>query len=163
MAIRLCRIDDRLIHGQVVVGWGAALGLVFIAVVDDELAASEWEQDLYRAGLPDNIVAHFSSVAEAVREFPDWKASVERGCVLTRDIATMRRLAEGGALDDVAVNIGGIHAAAGRRRVLPYLFLSPADRVELEKLRDTGVEVTAQDVPGARKLEIEEILDLMQG
>lgn len=163
MAIRLCRIDDRLIHGQVVVGWGAALGLDFIAVVDDELAASEWEQDLYRAGLPENIEAQFSSVTEAVREFPDWKASHERGFVLTRDIATMRRLAEGGALDDVVVNIGGIHAAAGRRRVLPYLFLNAADEAELEKLRDTGVEVTAQDVPGARKLEIDEILDLTQG
>ena len=91
MAIQLCRIDDRLIHGQVVVGWGAALGLDYIAVVDDELAASEWEQDLYRAGLPENIEARFASVAEAIREFPRWKASDECGFVLTRDIATMRR------------------------------------------------------------------------
>jgi mannose/fructose/N-acetylgalactosamine-specific phosphotransferase system component IIB len=161
MAIRLCRIDDRLIHGQVVVGWGAALGVDFIAVVDDGLSASEWEQELYRAGLPENIEARFASVTEAVREFPDWKAKKERGFVLTRDIATMRRLAEGGALEDVAVNIGGIHAAPGRRRVRPYLFLSPVDGAELERLRAAGVEVTAQDVPGARKLELEEILDLV--
>jgi mannose/fructose/N-acetylgalactosamine-specific phosphotransferase system component IIB len=161
MAILLCRIDDRLIHGQVVVGWGAALGLDFIAVVDDELSASEWEQDLYRAGLPESIEARFIDVAEAIREFADWKADDGRGFVLTRDIATMRRLAEGGVLDDVAVNIGGIHAAPGRRRVLPYLFLSGADETELERLQATGVEVTAQDVPGARKLELEEILDLV--
>ena len=161
MTIQLCRIDDRLIHGQVVVGWGAALGLDFIAVVDDELSASEWEQDLYRAGLPEKIEARFANVAEAIREFSDWKASDERGFVLTRDIATMRRLAEGGALDDVAVNIGGIHSAPGRQRVLPYLFLSPADAAELRRLRAAGAEVTAQDVPGARKLELEEILDLV--
>ncbi len=161
MTIRLCRIDDRLIHGQVVVGWGAALGLEFIAVVDDDLSASEWEQDLYRAGLPENIEACFADVAEAIRKFPDWKANDARGFVLTRDITTMRRLAEGGALDDVAVNIGGIHAAPGRRRVLPYLFLNPADAAELRRLRAAGVEVSAQDVPGARKLELEEILDLV--
>lgn len=160
MAILLCRIDDRLIHGQVVVGWGAALGLDFIAVVDDELSASDWEQDLYRAGLPENIEACFTSVAEAMREFPIWKANDERGFALTRDIATMRRLAEGGALDGLVVNVGGIHAAPGRRRVMPYLFLSPADAAELDKLRAAGVEVTAQDVPGARRLDLEEILDL---
>jgi len=163
MAIKLCRIDDRLIHGQVVVGWGARLGLDFIAVVDDELSASEWEQDLYRAGLPENIEARFADVAEAIREISAWKANDERGFVLTRDIATMRRLAEAGALDGVEVNIGGIHAAAERQRVLPYLFLSPADGGELRRLGATGVEVTAQDVPGARKLDLDEILDLAQG
>ena len=163
MAIKLCRIDDRLIHGQVVVGWGARLGLDFIAVVDDELSASEWEQDLYRAGLPENIEACFADVAQAIREISDWKTNDERGFVLTRDIATMRRMAEAGALDGVEINIGGIHAAPGRQRVLPYLFLSPADGGELQRLRATGVEVTAQDVPGARKLDLDEILDLAQG
>lgn len=159
MAIRLCRIDDRLIHGQVIVGWGAKLGIDFISVVDDALSASEWEQDLYRAGLPDKIEARFVSVAEAVQEFPEWEASRERGFVLTRDVATMRRLAEGGALNHIEVNVGGIHAAPGRRPVLPYLFLSPSDATELERIRATGVAVAAQDVPGARKLSLEEILD----
>lgn len=162
MAIRLCRIDDRLIHGQVVVGWGAKLGLDFIAVVDDALSASEWEQDLYRAGLPDGIEGRFASVAEAVEKFPDWEASSERGFVLTRDIATMRRLAEAGALDHLEVNIGGIHAAPGRRAVLPYLFLSPAEAAELERIGAMDVEVTAQDVPGARKLHLTEILNSVQ-
>ena len=37
MSIDLYRIDDRLIHGQVVVGWGQALGTGFIVLVDDVL------------------------------------------------------------------------------------------------------------------------------
>ena len=47
MPIALYRIDDRLIHGQVVVGWGQPLELRFIVLVDDDVAASEWEQELY--------------------------------------------------------------------------------------------------------------------
>ena len=62
MPIELYRIDDRLIHGQVVVGWGQPLSLRFIVLVDDEVASSDWEQELYRMGVPpgDERVLSFS-------------------------------------------------------------------------------------------------------
>ncbi len=159
MPILLCRVDDRLIHGQVVVGWGARLGLDYIAVIDDELAASEWEQDLYRAGLSEEIEARFPSVEEAIELIPQWAGNSEQGFILSRDIATMRRLAESDALTDIEVNLGGLHAAPGRRRVLPYLFLSDDDRTELVKLQRANVHVSAQDVPSARKIELQELLE----
>jgi PTS system mannose-specific IIB component/fructoselysine and glucoselysine-specific PTS system IIB component len=160
MPILLCRVDDRLIHGQVVVGWGADLGLDFIAVVDDELAESEWEQDLYGAGLPDEVEARFSSVEAAVELVPEWAANAARGFILTRDIATMRRLAEHGALAEIEVNLGGLHATPGRERVLPYLFLSDEDRAELRRLQRADVRVSAQDVPSARKVKLDELLEM---
>ncbi|UCC74457.1 MAG: PTS sugar transporter subunit IIB [Gemmatimonadota bacterium] len=160
MPILLCRVDDRLIHGQVVVGWGAQLGLDFIAVIDDELAQSDWEQDLYRAGLPNEVEARFPSVEEAVRLIPEWAANEARGFVLTRDILTMRRLAEQGVLSEIEVNLGGLHSAPGRQRVLPYLFLSDRDRAELERLRRAEVRVGAQDVPSARRIDLDELLEM---
>ncbi len=163
MAILLCRVDDRLIHGQVVVGWGAQLGVDFIAVVDDELSASDWEQDLYRAGLPDTVGAHFVSTGDAIDLIPEWVNNAERGFVLTRDINTMRRLAESGLLDEIEVNLGGIHVAPGRKRVMPYLFLSDDDWGELQRLREMEVAVSAQDVPTARKIGLDELLELRLG
>ena len=160
MAILLCRVDDRLIHGQVVVGWGTQFGVDFISVVDDELSQSEWEQDLYRAGLPDHIDARFVGVERAADLIPTWAANIERGFVLTRDLATMRSLAEQGVHEDIEINLGGLHDAPGRRRVLPYLFLGVEDREELDRLRRTRVEVSAQDVPSARKIGLEELLEL---
>jgi len=55
MSLALYRIDDRLIHGQVVVGWGQPLHVSFIVLVDDEVSSSDWEQDLYRMGVPPEI------------------------------------------------------------------------------------------------------------
>lgn len=159
MPIVLYRVDDRLIHGQVVVGWGARLDLDYIAVVDDELAQSDWEQELYRAGLPDSVEGRFLSVQAASERIPEWKEAGRRGIVLTRDLSTMRRLAEAGLLDGDEVNLGGLHDAPGRRRVLPYLFLGPADRRELDRLSDAGVTVSARDVPNARKIGLEELLE----
>jgi PTS system mannose-specific IIB component/fructoselysine and glucoselysine-specific PTS system IIB component len=160
MAILLCRVDDRLIHGQVVVGWGAQLGLDFLAVVDDELSESEWEQDLYRAGLPHGVDARFAGTDDAIGLIPEWAGNAESGFVLTRDIGTMRRLAESGVLDDLEINLGGIHDAPGRKRVMPYLFLSDDDRRELERLHQTQITVSAQDVPTARKISLAELLEL---
>lgn len=159
MPILLYRVDDRLIHGQVVVGWGARLGVRHIIVVDDELAHSEWEQDLYRAGLPESVESRFVTVGEAAERLPEWRREAERGILLTRDLATMRRLAEAGALDGEEVNLGGLHDAPSRRRVLPYLFLSEADREELDRLVRAGVRVNARDVPTARKVRVDELLD----
>ena len=65
MSIALYRIDDRLIHGQVVVGWGQPLDCTFIVLVDDEVRGSDWEQDLYRMGVPPHIEIIFASVSEA--------------------------------------------------------------------------------------------------
>ena len=48
MPIVLFRVDERLIHGQVVVGWGSKLRPDRFLVVDAALATSEWEQELYK-------------------------------------------------------------------------------------------------------------------
>ena len=56
------RIDDRLIHGQVVVGWGQPMDVGYIVLVDDAVAHSEWEQELYRMGVPPTMDVYFDTV-----------------------------------------------------------------------------------------------------
>src|SRR5688500_6020561 len=109
MSIVLFRVDERLIHGQVIVGWGSALHPDRIVVVDDDLAVSDWEQELYAMGLPDELTSSFESVADARDHLPDWRSDALRILVLTRDVSTMRRLADAGAMRGEEVNIGGIH------------------------------------------------------
>ena len=79
MSLLLFRVDDRLIHGQVVIGWGRPLGIDFIVLVDDAVRASAWEQDLYRMGVPPEIEVIFASREEAARDFAQWSASSRRG------------------------------------------------------------------------------------
>ena len=68
MPIVLCRVDDRLVHGQVVIGWGRPLGVEFIVLVDDSVAASPWEQELYRMAVPPELEIRFATVAEAAAQ-----------------------------------------------------------------------------------------------
>ncbi len=158
MAIALYRIDDRLIHGQVVVGWGQPLSLRFIVLVDDEVAHSEWEQELYRMGVPPGMAVHFHDVAAAAEALPRYQADRRSGLVLVGDIDTMARLvaASGGTIG--SVNVGGIHHAPGRVPHLRYVFLSPDEEAALRALAARGVVVTAQDVPSARPVPLDELL-----
>jgi PTS system mannose-specific IIB component/fructoselysine and glucoselysine-specific PTS system IIB component len=74
--------------------------------------------------------------------------------ILTGKIETMARL-----LADVphppAVNLGGIHHRDGRTERLPYVYLTDGELAELQRLRSAGVEVTAEDVPGAGAISLE--------
>ncbi|MGH7569761.1 MAG: PTS system mannose/fructose/N-acetylgalactosamine-transporter subunit IIB [Gemmatimonadales bacterium] len=155
MGIRLFRIDDRLIHGQVVVGWGQPLDLGFIVLVDDEVRTSEWEQDLYRMGVPPNIEVVFASTAEAIGRLPEWEAEPRAGILLTGDIETMSALAAGSNAVG-RVNVGGIHHRAGRTERLRYVYLTDEEAARLRQLAARGVAVTAQDVPTARPVPLGE-------
>ncbi len=153
MTVELFRVDERLIHGQVVVGWGRAHGVRRVVVVDDELADEPMEQEIYRTGLPEDVSADFWSVATAVERLPALMESDERAFVLAEDLATMWRLAVEG-VPISRLNVGGIHAGPDRRRILPYVCLSPDEEQRVRDLEAAGVEVTARDVPGAPEVRL---------
>src|SRR5260370_27809428 len=90
MSIALFRIDDPLIHGQGVVGWGKPLNVGFIVLVDDAVRASASEQELYRMGVPPEIELVFASTAEAVAGLPVWKRDPRVGLLVAGETPNPR-------------------------------------------------------------------------
>lgn len=158
MPIVLLRVDERLIHGQVVVGWGERVHMDRIVVVDDDLSASEWEQEIYCLGVPPPVDAVFVDVDSARKALPEWQADPRRHVVLLRDVATLARLAAGGCLCNVEVNLGGIHSAPGRERVLPYLYLDTSEKADLRRVAGTGAQISARDLPATRPVPLLELI-----
>jgi PTS system mannose-specific IIB component/fructoselysine and glucoselysine-specific PTS system IIB component len=158
MPIVLFRVDERLIPGQGVVGWGGQLRPDVFVVVDAGLAASEWEQELYRLGVPEGATAKFLSPETARHDLQPLRESPERTVILTRDVETMLALARRGNMEGESVNLGGIHSQAGREEVLPYLFLGGDDRSLLRELSAEGVVVTARDLPGSHEVSLDSLL-----
>ncbi|HKN58441.1 MAG TPA: PTS sugar transporter subunit IIB [Gemmatimonadaceae bacterium] len=158
MGISLYRIDDRLIHGQVVVGWGQPLNIRLLVLVDDLVASSDWEKELYRMAVPPDMEVRFVDVATAIRDHAKYASDPRPGLVLTGDISSMHRLVKGVKAIG-SVNLGGIHHRAGRSEKLRYIFLTPDEEHQLRELEAAGVEVTAQDVPSARAVPLPEVLE----
>jgi len=139
------------------VGWGQPLDLQFIVLVDDEVAASDWEQELYRMGVPQDMEVYFDTVESAATNLERYQFDERRGLLLTGDIGTMTRLVD--ATEEIRrVNVGGIHHKPGRDQRLRYVFLSPVEEAQLQALEARGVEITAQDVPAARPVPLDELL-----
>ena len=154
MPIVLYRVDQRLIHGQVVIGWGNQLRPDRYVVIDEKLSASEWEQDLYKLGAAGAEVM-FVTTDQARARLDEWRGAAERSILLTGDVATMCRLAEGGLLEGEQVNLGGVHHGPGRDEVLTYLHLTEQDMRDLEAIAAEGVDVAARDLPDAPRVSLE--------
>jgi mannose/fructose/N-acetylgalactosamine-specific phosphotransferase system component IIB len=156
VSLVLYRIDDRLIHGQVVVGWGQPLDIGFIVLVDDQVAESEWEQELYRMGTPPEMDVYFQTVDDAAQSMPRYQSDARPGILLTGDVASMLRLVKQAGVREV--NVGGIHHRADRRQRLRYVFLSPDEEKLLREMAQQGATVTAQDVPATHPVELSDLL-----
>jgi D-glucosaminate PTS system EIIB component len=144
----LHRIDDRLIHGQVLVAWGARLDPARIWVVDDGVAASEWERDLFRDVAP-GVDVRVATVAEGATAYAAETEARGAAFLIVRDLGTARRLVEAG----VRVrewNVGGLHYAPGKDKVNDYVYLDTADRADARALLLAGVGLVVQDVPASR-------------
>jgi len=148
MSWRNQRIDDRLIHGQIVVAWGAALRLARLVVVDDQAAASAWERELLASAAP-GVQVSVLPLAEAVACWAAERGAAGDAMLLLRDLRTARVLVESGA-DVPAFTLGGLHYAPGKTKLNEYVYLDDADREDARALLRRGVKLEAQDVPATR-------------
>lgn len=158
MALALLRVDDRLVHGQVVIGWGRPLAARFIVLVDDGVRGSAWEQDLYRMAMPDGVEIIFASTAEAIDHLAEWAADDRPGILLTGDLTAMAALHTADSALVHNINLGGIHHRTGRTERLRYLYLDEAEATLLTRMAGDGAVITAQDLPTAPPVPLRELL-----
>ncbi len=158
MGLVLCRVDDRLVHGQVVIGWGRPLATRLIVLVDDGVRQSEWEQDLYRMAVPQGVDIIFANTVEAIAKLHEWAADPRSGILLTGDLVTMAALHD--AAPDVVrrINLGGLHHRSDRQERLRYVYLDAAEESLLKRLGNEGTVIEAQDLPTSPPVGLAELL-----
>jgi mannose/fructose/N-acetylgalactosamine-specific phosphotransferase system component IIB len=145
--IILIRIDDRLIHAQVVIGWGRALSPDRIVVADDAVASTEWEKNLYLTATPAEIRVSILSIEQTMAQLSGGVFDQERIILLVRAPQSIVRLMELGLMVD-EVNIGGLHYREGRKRYLDFVCLDEQERQALRELVKRGVTLEARALPG---------------
>lgn len=147
--IALTRIDDRLVHGQVVEGWLPSLRVRRILVVSDEAAEDPAQAALMRLALPEAVTLEAVAVRGAAAAFASASASAEKVLVLAPGPAEVLAMLEAGA-DISEVNVGGLHYEAGHVQLGKAIFLSLEDIAALKALSARGVRLEGRAVPTDR-------------
>jgi D-glucosaminate PTS system EIIB component len=151
MSLRLVRIDDRLIHGQVVAVWLRALGAERIVIVDDATAHDEFLREVLTLAAPAGVPVEVHDLATGSDRLIALAATPEPVIVLTRTPRTVLALRRAGVPIEV-VDLGGMGAGPGRRRLHRTISVSPDELRDLRELEQLGTRVEIQIVADDRPI-----------
>jgi mannose/fructose/N-acetylgalactosamine-specific phosphotransferase system component IIB len=157
------RIDDRLIHGQVTVGWRQYLRYLEIWVVDDAVRGDPYLWDALRLATPAGVEVRVMGLKEAIDAIAEDKTPetasmgrIKSGSVLMllRDPEGVLALVEGGVLLD-KVNVGNLGSRPGSVRAIKNVSLTQGHIAALDALTGRGVKVFFQPAPEDARIEWE--------
>ncbi len=146
------RIDNRLLHGQVVQFWIPYLEVDRLVIGDDETASNQAMTAVYRMAVPGRVDLAIVSVDQLPQEIARKPAATT--LVLLSDVFDAARALMCGMRISKIV-LGNVHATHGRERVTDSVYLSAEEADALLRLCEKGIGVEIQTFPGERlKLEI---------
>jgi mannose/fructose/N-acetylgalactosamine-specific phosphotransferase system component IIB len=147
VSVLLARVDDRLIHGQVVVGWARALDADCLVVANDAVAADPMQRTLLPMAVPPHIKVAIWRLGEASEAVAHGVLPGSRCILLFASLTDALMFRRGGGLLP-ELNIGGIRLAPGRKQVRTAVALGNDDILAARELAALGTVMTVRMVPG---------------
>ncbi len=159
MPLEMVRIDDRLIHGQVVVGWCPTLKPDRLILCDDEVAQSEWESEIYRDAGADYQTS-ICTVVETAEALRSNQFQHEKIFLIVGSPEAIVRLTDLG-LKIVKVIVGGMHYEPGKRKILDFVYIDDNELKCFRILAARNVFLEAKDVPSCKSYNLAQKLGLV--
>ncbi len=140
MPLKLVRVDDRLIHGQVVAVWLRAVGADRIVIVDDKTAQNEFLRDVLVLAAPQGTPVEVYGLTEGAARVAELASSPTSAFLLMRTPVTALRLRELGVQFDM-LNVGGLGAGPGRRPLYKNISATDEELAAMRTLEEMGTKV----------------------
>jgi mannose/fructose/N-acetylgalactosamine-specific phosphotransferase system component IIB len=150
MSIVLTRIDNRLIHGQVLESWVPFTHADCIVVANDQVAGLPFQRVLMAAAVPRGIRLVIGSLEEVARLFAASELESSRVLLLFSTSADARQALRQGILF-TELNLGNMHGGDGKMRFSCTIALDPEDIDNLKEIEEAGVRIVAQCIPSDRE------------
>ncbi|MBK1812449.1 PTS sugar transporter subunit IIB [Clostridium sp. YIM B02505] len=153
MNIVLARIDDRLIHGQVVTIWSKETRCERIIVCNDEVAADPIRKTILTQVAPPGVKASVVDVEKAIRVYQNPKYEGVRVLLLFTNPTDVLRMVQGG-VDIKSVNIGGMAFREGKKQVTSAVSVDQKDIDSFKALNEKGIELEIRKVVTDSKVDM---------
>lgn len=142
----LARVDDRLIHGEVVSVWTPTLSANRIIVADDSVAADKFNSRVIKALAPAGVKVNVFTVDEAAERLKRDAIPGEKIIVLAKTPITFERIIDAGVEID-SVNLGGMGIREDRVPFIKNVACNEKEKTSVKNMLDKKVNVYYQLVP----------------
>jgi len=145
--IRLARIDNRLIHGQVAIAWTATVQANIIVVVDDEVANDPMQQNLLKMSTPQGVQVRFFSIAKTI-EIINRATPAQHILLLAKTPIVFNQLVKAG-IEIKEIIVANMHESDNKTRLIPQhaIYVDKEELNAFKELDNNGVCLYAQMIP----------------
>ena len=159
MQINHTRIDDRLIHGQIIAAWLAASQADTIVVADDKAASDSLQQTILKMAVPSRIKVVIESIEKVAKTLNDPNSKGHVLLIVRNPECAYKLIEEGVDLSVINVgNISNTKSTVGRTKILQNIFVEPNDVEYLKKLNNKGIHLEVKAVPTDKSIDGIELL-----
>lgn len=157
--IKLIRMDDRLLHGQVMANWVNGLNIGGVLIVSDAVAKDDMRKMALNLAKPSSMKLFIKNMAEGIAALEKLNGFSYNSMILTENAKDTLALVEGSpVLSGITVNIGGQRPGEDRHRVSDTLCLSDEDIGMIRKMEDLGAKVEIRKLSSERAKTLADIM-----
>ena len=157
MDIALVRVDNRLVHGQILEAWIPYLKASCIAVVDDHVASDFFQETVIRMAVPREVQVIISGLKEFAEGYSFTPGHGKKTILLFSTVSaalTVYRL----GFRFAKLNIGNVYNENCRLCCTPSVLLSDADVNDIKSLHNEGIQIELRRVPKEKPLDFYDIV-----
>lgn len=154
MLVKFFRIDDRLIHGQVLEGWVNKFHIDHIILPNDEVAVDAMWQSLIKMTLPNNFDIVIDSLKNVVSRLKKREIVIcSNTLILVSSPKDAYYLIENDILPE-AVNVGGMHYKEGKEQIFEFLSVDKTDCIYLDLINKKNISLIGKPLPDSENVDI---------
>lgn len=153
--ISLLRIDDRLIHGQVMTGWVKHLNANRIIIVDDELVNDDFMISVLEMAVPGHMALNIYNISTAIDILKNLEndGRDDRIIILVKSPLPVLDMLEAGVGFN-ELTVGGMGVNEHRSRLYRNLAASDKERKAFQKINEIGLPINIQVLPSDAPMEL---------
>lgn len=155
--IAMVRIDDRLIHGQVMTSWLNYTSANKIMIIDDEVAVDNFVKSVLKTCVPANIMLAVFNVEDAVTRLKKGFKPSDKVIILVKFPKTLKRIKDAGVIFP-KINIGGMGVMEVRSKFYKNISCSEEEKKIFKELIDAGSNITIQIIAEDSAVDVAKLL-----
>ena len=158
MKIVFVRVDERLIHGQITLGWTNLTGTKLIMAVNDEVAVNSLQKSLLKMGAKPGVQVEILTVKEAQEKIKEDAWGNKATMVLVKTPIDLLSLIEAG-MNIEKVNVGGVRRPDAEIVLTKEVKATPEELEAWKKIDELGINIEVQFIPDQSKTNLNKILE----